>query len=67
VYSPSVAGTFGLALLVPVLPLYLDEIGRSLGLASVVLTLAGMMLVVVVRLVAVVGETSNRPPHHRRR
>lgn len=42
VYLPIVAGTFGLALLVPVLPLYLKEIGLSLRLASVVLAGVGM-------------------------
>jgi MFS family permease len=42
VYLPIVAGTFGLALLVPVLPLYLGEIGLSLQLTSVVLASLGV-------------------------
>lgn len=42
VYLPIVAGTFGLALLVPVLPLYLKEIGLSLRMASIVLAGVGL-------------------------
>jgi MFS family permease len=41
VYLPVVAGTLGLALLVPVLPLYLTRSGIALGTASVVLAAAG--------------------------
>ena len=36
VYLPVIAGTLGLALLVPVLPLYLTDSGLSLRAASVV-------------------------------
>lgn len=42
VYLPIVAGTFGLALLVPVLPLYLKEIGLSLRMVSIVLAGVGL-------------------------
>jgi MFS family permease len=42
VYLPIVAGTFGLAMLVPVLPLYLSEIGLSLRLTSIVLASLGL-------------------------
>ncbi|BAN03731.1 MFS transporter [Ilumatobacter coccineus] len=42
VYLPIVAGTFGLALLVPVLPLYLTEVGLSLRMTSVVLSGVGI-------------------------
>jgi MFS family permease len=42
VYLPIVAGTFGLALLVPVLPLYLTEVGLSLQMTSVVLSGVGI-------------------------
>lgn len=42
VYLPIVAGTFGLALLVPVLPLHLAEIGLSLRLTSIVLAALGL-------------------------
>ena len=41
VYLPIAAGTFGLAMLVPVLPLYLTDSGLSLRLASVVLAAIG--------------------------
>lgn len=42
VYLPVIAGTLGLALLVPVLPLYLTESGLSLQLVSVVLAAVGV-------------------------
>jgi MFS family permease len=42
VYLPVMAGTIGMALLIPVLPLYLTESGMSLGLASVVLAATGI-------------------------
>jgi MFS family permease len=42
VYLPVVAGTLGVALLVPVLPLYLKESGLQLGTSSVVLAAAGL-------------------------
>jgi len=41
VYLPIVAGTLGLAMLVPVLPLYLTEVGASLRLTSIVLAALG--------------------------
>ncbi|MFN3258133.1 MAG: MFS transporter [Ilumatobacter sp.] len=41
VYLPTVAGTFGLALLVPVLPLYLTDAGLSLRVTSIVLASVG--------------------------
>ena len=41
VYLPVVAGTLGLALLIPVLPLYLTRSGIALGTAAVVLAAAG--------------------------
>lgn len=41
VYLPVIAGTFGLALLIPVLPLYLTRSGVPLGTASFVLAAAG--------------------------
>ena len=42
VYLPVIAGTLGMAILVPVLPLYLTESGLSLQLASVVLAAVGL-------------------------
>lgn len=42
VYVPIVSGTFGLAMLLPVLPLYLTEVGLSLGVASIVLASVGI-------------------------
>jgi MFS family permease len=42
VYLPTIAGTFGLAMLVPVLPLYLSEIGFSLRMTSSVLAGVGL-------------------------
>ena len=42
VYLPVIAGTLGLALLVPVLPLYLTDSGLSLRAASVVLAAVGI-------------------------
>ena len=42
VYVPIVSGTFGLAMLLPVLPLYLTETGLSLGVASIVLASVGV-------------------------
>lgn len=42
VYLPIIAGTFGLALLLPVFPLYLTESGMSLRLASIVLAAVGV-------------------------
>ncbi len=42
VYLPVVAGTIGVALLVPVLPLYLDDSGLPLGTTSVVLAAVGL-------------------------
>ena len=42
VYLPTIAGTFGLALLVPVLPLYLTDTGSSLRTASLVLAGVGL-------------------------
>ena len=42
VYLPTIAGTFGLALLVPVLPLYLTDAGLSLRTASLVLAGVGL-------------------------
>ena len=42
VYLPVIAGTTGLALLIPVLPLYLKDSGMSLGTTSVVLAAVGL-------------------------
>ncbi|MFW2332825.1 MFS transporter [Ilumatobacter sp.] len=42
VYLPVIAGTIGVALLIPVLPLYLKDSGLSLGTTSVVLAAAGL-------------------------
>lgn len=42
VYIPVIAGTVGVALLVPVLPLYLSDSGLSLGATSVVLSAVGI-------------------------
>lgn len=42
VYLPVIAGTIGVALLIPVLPLYLTDSGLSLGTTSVVLAAAGL-------------------------
>ena len=42
VYLPVIAGTIGVALLVPVLPLYLKDSGLSLGTTSVVLAAVGL-------------------------
>lgn len=42
IYLPIMAGTFGVAMLVPVLPLYLEEVGLSLQVTSIVLAGAGM-------------------------
>ena len=42
VYLPVIAGTLGMAILVPVLPLYLTDSGLSLQLASVVLAAVGL-------------------------
>lgn len=41
VYLPVIASTLGVAILVPVLPLYLAESGLSLGAVSIVLAAAG--------------------------
>ena len=41
-YLPIVLGTFGLAMLVPVLPLYLTDRGLSLAATSVVLAGVGI-------------------------
>lgn len=41
VYLPVIAGTLGLALLIPVLPLYLTRSGIALGAAAIVLAAAG--------------------------
>lgn len=41
VYLPVIAGTLGLALLIPVLPLYLTRSGIDLGTAAIVLAAAG--------------------------
>lgn len=41
VYLPVIAGTLGLALLIPVLPLYLTRSGIDLGIAAIVLAAAG--------------------------
>ena len=42
VYMPSVAGTLGIGMLVPVLPLYLRDIGMSFSEVAVVLGAAGV-------------------------
>ncbi|MEE9415909.1 MAG: MFS transporter [Acidimicrobiales bacterium] len=42
VYLPVIAATFGMAMLVPVLPLYLTSEGFSLGTTSVILAAAGL-------------------------
>jgi len=42
VYLPVIAGTIGVALLIPVLPLYLTASGLSLGATSVVLAAVGL-------------------------
>lgn len=42
VYLPVIAGTIGVALLVPVLPLYLKDSGLPLGTTSVVLAAVGL-------------------------
>lgn len=42
VYLPIIAGTFGLAMIIPVLPLYLKEEGISLEVTSIVLASVGL-------------------------
>lgn len=42
VYLPVIAGTLGVALLIPVLPLYLEDSGLPLGPTSVVLAAVGL-------------------------